>query len=144
VAKRPQLEAALNFVREGDTLMVTKLDRLARSVADLLTIIARLEEKRVALRVLVMSGGQMLDTGTAIGRLMLAVIGAVGQFERKIMLERQREGFAKAQKEGRYKRRAPTAWRQCAEIIRLKEEGVKPSEIAKRLGVGRASVYRVL
>jgi DNA invertase Pin-like site-specific DNA recombinase len=144
VGKRQQLEAALDYVREGDTLVVTKLDRLARSVADLLTIVARLEAKKVGLRVLAMSGSQSLDTGTAIGKLMLAVIGAVGQFEREMMLERQKDGIAKAQREGRYKGRAPTARRKAAEIIRLKEEGVRPSDIASSLGIGRASVYRVL
>ena len=144
VGKRQQLEAALDYVREGDTLMVTKLDRLARSVTDLLTIVGRLEAKKVALRVLAMSGAQTLDTSTAIGKLMLSVIGAVGQFEREMMLERQRDGIAKAQREGRYRGRAPTARRQAAEIIRLRVAGVKPSEIAVRLGIGRASVYRVL
>jgi DNA invertase Pin-like site-specific DNA recombinase len=144
VGKRQQLEAALDFCRDGDSICVTKLDRLARSVADLLGIVARLEKKKVSLRVLAMSGSQPLDTGTAIGKLMLAVIGAVGQFEREMMLERQREGIAKARREGRYKGRVPTARRQAAEIVRLKGEGVKPSEIARRLGVGRASVYRVL
>ena len=75
---------------------------------------------------------------------MLAVIGAVGQAEREAMLERQREGIAKAKREGRYKGRVPTARRQAAEVARLKAEGVRPSEIALRLGIGRASVYRVL
>src|ERR1700733_13932894 len=75
VAERQQLEQALDYVREGDTFTVTKLDRLARSVGDLLEIVARLEGKGVSLRVLSMSGSQPLDTGTAIGRLMLAVIG---------------------------------------------------------------------
>jgi DNA invertase Pin-like site-specific DNA recombinase len=106
--------------------------------------VSRLESKKVALRVLAMSGSQPLDTATAIGKLMLAVIGAVGQFEREMMLERQRDGIAKAQREGRYKGRAPTARRKAAEIIRLKAEGARPSDIAARLGIGRASVYRVL
>jgi len=75
---------------------------------------------------------------------MLAVIGAVGQFEREMMLERQREGIAKAKAPGRYKGRVPTAQRQVIEITRLKSEGVRPSEIARKLGIGRASVYRVL
>ena len=75
---------------------------------------------------------------------MLAVIGAVGQAEREAMLERQREGIAKAKADGRYRGRVPTARRKADEIIRLKEEGVRPSEIASRLGIGRASVYRVL
>ena len=144
VAEREQLEAALDYVREGDTFTVTKLDRLARSVGDLLEIVARLERRKVSLRVLSMSGSQPLDTGTATGRLMLAVIGAVGQAEREAMLERQREGIAKAKAQGRYKGRVPTVRRQAAEIIRLKEAGVRPSEIASKLGIGRASVYRVL
>jgi len=145
VGTRRQLEAALDYVREGDTLVVTKLDRLARSVTNLLNIVDRLEAKKVDLRVLSMSGTQTLDTSTAVGKLMLAVMGAVGQFEREMMLERQREGIAKAKAQGRYKGRVPTAQRQASEgIIRLKLEGVRPSEIARKLGVGRASVYRVL
>jgi DNA invertase Pin-like site-specific DNA recombinase len=86
----------------------------------------------------------LLDTATSTGRLMFAVIGAVGQAEREAMLERQREGIAKAKREGRYKGRVPTARRQADEIMRLKEAGIRPSEIAIRLGIGRASVYRVL
>jgi DNA invertase Pin-like site-specific DNA recombinase len=144
VAERQQLELALDFVREGDTFAVTKLDRLARSVGDLLTIVARLEAKKVSLRVLSISGNQPLDTSTSTGRLMLSVIAAVGQAEREAMLERQREGIAKAKREGRYKGRVPTARRQADEIIRLKSEGVRASEIARKLGIGRASVYRML
>jgi DNA invertase Pin-like site-specific DNA recombinase len=106
--------------------------------------VARLEAKRVSLRVLSISGSQALDTSTSTGRLMLSVIGAVGQAEREAMLERQREGIAKAKREGRYRGRVPTARRQTAEIIRLKEAGIRPSEIAVKLGIGRASVYRVL
>jgi DNA invertase Pin-like site-specific DNA recombinase len=83
VAERQQLEAALDYVREGDSFTVAKLDRLARSVGDLLAIVARLEAKGVSLRVLSMSGTQALDTGTSTGRLMLSVIGAVGQAERE-------------------------------------------------------------
>jgi DNA invertase Pin-like site-specific DNA recombinase len=143
VAHRPQLEAALDFVREGDTLAVTKLDRLARSVADLLTIVSRLDRKGVALRVLSM-GGQTVDTSTATGKLMLTMLGAVAEFERTLMLERQREGIAKAKAEGKYRGRVPTAQRQAEEVRRLKDEGIRPVEIARRLGIGRASVYRVL
>jgi DNA invertase Pin-like site-specific DNA recombinase len=144
VAERQQLEAALDYVREGDTFAVTKLDRLARSVGDLLAIVARLETKKVSLRVLSISGSQALDTATSTGRLMLSVIAAIGQAEREGMLERQKEGIAKAKREGRYRGRVPTARRQAAEIVRLKAAGVRPSEIAIRLGIGRASVYRVL
>jgi DNA invertase Pin-like site-specific DNA recombinase len=109
-----------------------------------LNIVALLESKKVSLRVLSMSGSQPLDTATATGRLMLAVIGAVGQAERETMLERQREGIAKAQREGKYKGRAPTVRRRVEEIMRLKDVGLTPTEIATRLGIGRASVYRVL
>lgn len=144
VARRQQLELALDYARDGDTLVVTKLDRLARSVSDLLAIVARLEAKKVSLRVLSMSGTEALDTSTAIGKLMLAVIGAVGQFEREMMLERQREGIAQAKKDGKYRGRTPTARRKADEIVRLKDEGIGPAEIASRLGIGRASVYRVL
>jgi DNA invertase Pin-like site-specific DNA recombinase len=141
VGKRQQLEAAIEFAREGDNLLVTKLDRLARSVADLLGIVARLEKKKVALRVLAMSGSQPLDTGTAIGKLMLAVIGAVGQFEREMMLERQRGASSRR----RHKDATRAVCRPPGDrLTRLRTEGVRPSEIAVRLGIGRASVYRVL
>jgi DNA invertase Pin-like site-specific DNA recombinase len=142
VAQREQLEAAFDFVREGDQIVVSRLDRLARSVGDLLAIVARMDAKKVSLRVLSISGTQALDTGTATGRLMLSVIGAVGQAERESMLERQREGINKAKLAGHYKGRVPTARRQAIEIIRLKEAGVRPTEIAIKLGIGRASVYR--
>jgi DNA invertase Pin-like site-specific DNA recombinase len=144
VAKRCQLEAALDFVREGDTLAVTKLDRLARSVADLLAIEARLRSKGVALRILSMGGGESLDTKSPTSRLMLQVLGAVAEFERNMMLERQREGIAKAKAEGKYQGRQPTAQRRAEAVRQMKAEGVRPAEIARRLGIGRASVYRIL
>jgi DNA invertase Pin-like site-specific DNA recombinase len=143
VAKRVQLDAALEFAREGDTLAVTKLDRLARSVADLLSIVARLDAKGLALRVLSM-GGQSVDTCTATGKLMLTMLGAVAEFERGLMLERQREGIANAKAEGKYRGRVPTAQRQAEDVRQLKAEGVRPVDIARRLGIGRASVYRIL
>src|SRR5215469_6772102 len=105
VGKREQLEAAIDFAREGDTMVVTKLDRLARSVEHLLQIEGQLRQKGVSLRILNMG----IDTGTAARRLMMNVVGAVGQFEREMMLERQREGIAKAKAEGKYKGRQPTA-----------------------------------
>jgi DNA invertase Pin-like site-specific DNA recombinase len=143
VARRDRLEAALEFVREGDVLMVTKPDRLARSTADLLAIVARLEGKGVGLIVLSM-GGQQLDTRTATGRMMLTVLAAVAEFERNLMLERQREGIAAAKAAGKYQGRAPTAQRQAEAVHKLKAEGVKPAEIAKRLGMSRASAYRII
>jgi DNA invertase Pin-like site-specific DNA recombinase len=140
VGARPELDAALEWLREGDTLIVTKLDRLARSVADLCRIVERIETKKASLRILAMN----LDTGTPTGRLMLNVIGSVAQFEREIMLERQREGIAKAKGEGKYKGRAPTARAKASEVMRLAKEGVTREGIARQLGIGVASVYRVL
>lgn len=143
VAKRAQLDAALDFVREGDVLLVTKPDRLARSTADLLAIVERLRAKGVALRILSM-GGASLDTGTATGKLMLTVLAGIAEFERGLMLERQREGIAKAKSEGKYKGRAPTARAKADDVRRLHGEGVKPVEIAAQLRISRASVYRFL
>ncbi|WP_120010588.1 recombinase family protein [Teichococcus vastitatis] len=143
VAKRPELERALDYVREGDTLVVTRLDRLARSVADLMGIVTRLEGKGVGLIIRSM-GSQAVDTRTPTGELTLTMLGAVAAFERAMMLERQREGIAKAKAEKKYKGRKPTARAKADDVRRLKAEGVKPTEIARQLGIGRASVYRVL
>ena len=140
VAKRAQLEAAIEFCRDGDVLVVTKLDRLARSMADLVAITSRLKAKGVELQVLAMN----LDTTTPTGKLMLNLMGSFAEFEREIMLERQREGVAKAKAEGKYKGRVPTAQRKAAEVIQLRGKGVKPEEIAAKLGISRASVFRVL
>jgi DNA invertase Pin-like site-specific DNA recombinase len=143
IGRRAELEAAIAFMRQGDALVVTKPDRLARSVTDLLGIVERLEAKGVALRVLSM-GGAEVDTRHPTGRLMLTMLGAVAEFERALMLERQREGIAKAKGEGKYQGRAPTAQRQAEAVRQMKAEGVRPTEIARRLGIGRASVYRIL
>jgi DNA invertase Pin-like site-specific DNA recombinase len=138
--KRDQLAAALDYCRDGDTLVVTKLDRLARSVAHLVEITKSLEAKGAHLRVLSLN----LDTNTPTGRLMLNMLASVAQFEREIMLERQREGIAKAKRDGKYKGRAPTARAKAPDIFALTEQGLGPAEIARRLRIGRASVYRVL
>jgi DNA invertase Pin-like site-specific DNA recombinase len=114
-----------------------------QQIEDLLGIVRRLEAKGVALVVLSM-GGQRVDTRTATGKLMLAMLAAVAAFERDLMLERQREGIAKAKAEGKYKGRAPTARRQAAEVTKMRAEGVRPADIARTLGIGRASVYRIL
>jgi DNA invertase Pin-like site-specific DNA recombinase len=141
--QRPQLEAVLEFVREGDTLVVTKPDRLARSTADLLAVVGRLEAKGVALLVKSM-GGQSVDTRTATGKLMLTMLGAIAAFERDLMLERQREGIAKAKAAGLYKGRTPTAQRQAAEVVAMRAQGKKAPEIAAALGISRASVFAIL
>jgi DNA invertase Pin-like site-specific DNA recombinase len=140
VVAREQLAAALKFVRKGDTLIVTKLDRLARNVAHLFEIVAELNKKSAALRILDLN----IDTGTATGELMLTIIGGIAQFERKIMLERQREGIAKAKGEGKYKGRKPKLFAKADEVRALRQSGVGATEIAKRLGIGRKTVYRLL
>lgn len=142
-ARREQLEAMLDFVREGDVMAVTKPDRLARSVSDLLSIVARLEAKGVGLRILSM-GGAEVDTTSATGRLMITMLAAVGDFERRLMLERQREGIARAKAAGRYKGRAPTARAKTADVRRLHGDGLGPVAIARQVGISRASVYRLL
>jgi DNA invertase Pin-like site-specific DNA recombinase len=140
VGEREQLIAALEFIREGDTLVVTKLDRLARSIGHLSEITKTLEHKKTNLQILAMG----LDTSTATGRLMLNVIGSVAQFEREMMLERQRDGIAKAKLEGKYNGRKATAKAKAAIVCELHERGLGASEIARQVGVGRASVYRIL
>jgi DNA invertase Pin-like site-specific DNA recombinase len=140
VAQRPALEGALGFLREGDTLVVTKLDRLARSVAHLGEIVATLEKRKVGLKILDLG----LDTSTATGKLMLNVLGSVAEFERSMMLERQREGIAKAKAEGKYLGRAPTVSRQAEQIRVMAEQGMTKKAIAEALGASERSVYRAL
>jgi DNA invertase Pin-like site-specific DNA recombinase len=137
---RPELERALDYVREGDILVVTKLDRLARSMANLVEITGRLKEKRVELRILALN----LDTSTPTGKLMLNLLGSIAEFERELMLERQREGIAKAKADGKYQGRAPTARRKADDVIKLKAEGLTAEAIAERLKVSRSSVFRIL
>lgn len=143
VARREKLEAALDFVREGDTLVVTRVDRLSRGVADLLNIVERLEKKGVALRILSFGGG-MLDTSNATSKLILTVLAATAAWERQVMLERQLEGIAKAKLAGKYKGRVPTARRQADQVRALKANGLKVAEIVEKVGISRASVYRCL
>jgi DNA invertase Pin-like site-specific DNA recombinase len=140
IGQRQELLRAIEFVREADVLIITKLDRLARSVTHLCDLVKSLEAKKVALRILDMG----LDTATPTGRLMLNLLGSIAQFEREVMLERQRVGIAKAKAEGRYKGRKPVARQKASEIQRLKEAGLSPSVIARQLGISRASVYRAL
>ncbi len=141
VAKRPQLEAALDYLREGDTLVATKIDRLARSTADLLAIAERVKAKGAGLLIL-SPRLEMNGAAGAMGELIFTIIGAIAAFERQMMLERQREGIAKAKGEGKYKGRPPSI--DAAKIKALRAEGLGATEIAKRLRVGRASVYRAL
>lgn len=136
---REQLAQALEWVREGDSLIVTRLDRLARSVGDLHRIIEKLTAKGVAFRCLNQSG---VDTDTSTGRLMLSILGAVAAFENDIRRERQLEGVAKAKARGAYKGRPPSIRPEA--VKELRQQGLGATEIAKHLGIGRASVYRAL
>jgi DNA invertase Pin-like site-specific DNA recombinase len=137
---RPVLEQALSFVREGDVFVVTKIDRLARSIVNLCEIVARIEKRKASLRILAMS----LDTGTPTGKLILNVVGSIAEFEREMMLERQREGIAKAKGEGKYKGRRPTAKAKSADVVRLAGKGMLREMIADNVGISLASVYRIL
>jgi DNA invertase Pin-like site-specific DNA recombinase len=138
VGQREELLRGIEFVREGDVLIVTKLDRLARSVRHLCELVRTLEQKKVGLRIIDMG----LDTATPTGRLMINLLGSIAQFEREVMLERQRVGIAKAKSEGRYKGRKPVARQKAPEIQHLRQAGLSPSTIARQLGISRASVYR--
>ena len=146
VGERAQLDRVLEYVRGGDCLCVTKVDRLARSTTGLWDIVKRLESVEdggVGLRILNL-GGEAVDTRSATGRLILTIFAGFAQFEREMMLERQKEGIAKAKSEGRYLGRKPTAAVKAPEARALVRGGMKVSEAARALGIGRASVYRAM
>ncbi|PNG26219.1 recombinase family protein [Methylocella silvestris] len=136
---RTELRTLLDFIRAGDILMVTRIDRLARSIGDLAGIVRELESKGAALK----ATEQPIDTSTAAGKAFLGMLGVFAEFETNIRKERQLEGIAKAKAEGVYKGRKPSI--DVAAVRRLRDvDGLGPTEIAERLGIGRASVYRVL
>lgn len=135
---RAQLAVALDFVREGDVFLVTRLDRLARSMTDLREIVDRLIAKKVEFRAIQQGA---IDTSSSGGRLMLNMLAAVAEFEGDLRRERQREGIDKAKAEGRYKGRPKSI--DADEVRRLLSSGLGATAVAKALGVGRASVYRV-
>lgn len=137
-AKRPELQACLEFMREGDVLVVCRLDRFARSSSDLHRMIASLVERGIGFRCLQQSG---IDTTTPQGKLMLAVLGGVAEFENDIRRERQREGIAKAKAKGAYK--GGKARIDPARVREAMARGEKPADIARALGINRASVYRL-
>ncbi len=138
VAGRQELETVLSFLRPSDTLMVTRIDRLARSVADLERIIAELRARGAHLR----ATEQPIDTSTPAGVAFLQMLGVFAQFETAIRRERQMEGIAKAKAARVYKGRKPTV--DVAAVRELREQGLGGTQIAEKLGFGRASVYRAL
>jgi DNA invertase Pin-like site-specific DNA recombinase len=135
---RQELQTVLDFIRRGDVLVVTRIDRLARSIADLQDIVRTLKARGAALK----ATEQPIDTSTAAGKCFLDMLGVFAEFETNLRRERQLEGIAKAKAAGVYKGRPATI--DAGEISRLKSRGVGASEIAKRVGIGRASVYRTL
>jgi DNA invertase Pin-like site-specific DNA recombinase len=138
---REQLKICIEFVREGDTLVVTRVDRLARSIADFFQVLKILESKKVELVVL----DQSIDTSTIEGRLMLSIVSAFAEFETAIRKERQMEGLQKAKNLGvQLGRRKSLTNEQILDIKFLKESGSSISEIASKFGVSRASVYNYL
>lgn len=139
---RPELQACLLFLRDGDTLVITKLDRMARSVLDLAKIAELLKKKGVALKVL----DQAIDTSTPEGRLMFSLLGAFAQFENDIRAERQADGIQNAKRKGiAFGRRRALTEEQCERIRTLREEeSFSASQLADRFNVGVATIYRAL
>ena len=140
-AKRPLLQACLEYVREGDSLVITRLDRLARSTLDLCQIAAELERKQVHLQVL----DQNINTNDATGRLLFNMLGAISQFETEIRAERQREGIAKAKQKGvKFGVRRKLNRQQVAELQKKRQEGMLIRELMNEYELSKSSVYRYL
>lgn len=135
---RTELQTVLDFLRKGDVLMVTRIDRLARSIGDLQDIVRAVRAKGASLK----ATEQPIDTSTAAGKAFLDMLGVFAEFETNLRKERQLEGIAKAKAEGVYKGRKATI--DPAKVREMKDQGMGPSAIAKALKIGRASVYRAL
>lgn len=134
---RDELRTILDFVQSGDELVITRIDRLARSIGDLQDVVRELKGKGATLRAI----EQPIDTSTAAGKAFLDMLGVFAEFETNLRRERQMEGIAKAKAKGVYKGRKPSV--DSAEVYRMSDEGLKPSEIAQRLGVSRTTIWRV-
>lgn len=137
-ADRPELLRCLEFVREGDVLLVTRLDRFGRSARDLHNLLHALNQRQVGFRCVEQSG---IDTTTSMGRLVLGILGNVAEFETQLRRERQREGIAAAKARGAYK--GSKARIDPHRVKQMLSEGMGASEVAAALGINRASVYRV-
>lgn len=137
-AGRTELQILFDFLQPGDTLLVTRIDRLARSIGDLQDIVRELKAKGVGLK----ATEQPIDTGTAAGKAFLDMLGVFAEFETNLRKERQMEGVAKAKKAGLYTGRKPVI--DTAAVLALKAEGLGGSAIARKLRIARTSVYRVL
>jgi DNA invertase Pin-like site-specific DNA recombinase len=135
---RTELQTVLDFIREGDALVVTRIDRLARSIGDLQDIVRAVKAKGANLK----ATEQPIDTKTAAGKAFLDMLGVFAELETNLRKERQGEGIAKAKAAGVYKGRRPSI--DVIKVQDMKKKGFGPSEIAKALNIGRASVYRAL
>lgn len=136
---RPQLDYILNHIYKDDVLVVTKLDRLARSTKDLLDIVSILDNKKASLKILNIN----LDTKSPTGRLMLTMLGAIAEFEREIMLERQKEGIKQAQAEGKYKGRQPFGEEIQSRVLGLRAGGATVANTALECNISRDTVLRI-
>jgi DNA invertase Pin-like site-specific DNA recombinase len=135
---RTELQTVLDFLRKGDVLIVTRIDRLARSIGDLQDIVRAVKAKGASLK----ATEQPIDTTSAAGKAFLDMLGVFAEFETNLRKERQAEGIAKAKAAGVYKGRPPSI--DVMKVRDLKKKGLGASEIAKALKIGRASVYRAL
>jgi DNA invertase Pin-like site-specific DNA recombinase len=139
-SNRDQLNALLEYAREGDTVICCKMDRIARSTKNLLDIVDQLKSQGITFRVLNIN----FDTNTPTGKLMVTMLAGIAEFERELMLERQAEGIQKAKADGKYKGRKPTAKLKARDVHELANQGMKKSDIASELKIGLSSVYRIL
>lgn len=138
--ERPELRKLLAYIRKGDTVTVTKLDRLARSTKDLLNIAEEIKKKGADFEVLNIN----LDTKSPTGQLMLTMLAAIAEFEKGIMLERQREGIDIAKEDGKYKGRKPIAETQLQQVKTLVEGGLSVSKAVSEVGIGRRTYYKAI
>jgi len=136
LAGRPELKTILDFIHPGETLVVTRIDRLARSMQDLQTIVARLTEKGAHLA----ATEQPVDTSTAAGKAFFDMLGVFAEFETNLRRERQAEGIAMAKQRGVYRGRAPRI--DMAAIRARLAEGQSPTRIAREMGISRGTVYK--
>ena len=138
--ERAQLATCLDYLREGDVLAITRVDRLGRSLADLIKIADELRQRDVSLYI----AQQNIDTATPMGQMFYAMLGVFAEFEYHLRRERQVEGIARAKAAGRYKGRKPLPAARIAEIRRMRADGLRPADIARQLRIGRTSVYKYL
>jgi len=137
---RRQLEECLHYLREGDTLVITRIDRLARSLRDLQNLVHDLKNKRIELK----ATEQPIDTSTAAGKAFLDMLGVFAEFETNLRKERQSEGIERAKQAGKYLGRKPTAQAKSKQVEELTKQGMTRQAVATELGIGIASVYRIL